>query len=161
MAHTFTLTQTFPASLEKVLAARERRYEDVSKQEGLNKQELLDRREEGSIIISKRSFSLADKIPDAIKSLVPKNFLQLTENSRFDRSNNTNRFEVEQAENPGRLKISGFTRYIAENDRSSRREYEITITINIALVGGLVESQLASSYRKGLERDFEVIKGYL
>jgi hypothetical protein len=66
-----------------------------------------------------------------------------------------------QEQNPDRLRISGVTKYIGESETSSRREYEITVKVNMALIGGILESQIASSFRKGIERDFEVIQGLL
>lgn len=161
MAQTFKLTQVFPASLDKVLAARERRFEDVSKQEGLKGQQLLDRKQEGSVIISTRAFSLADKLPDAVKAMVPAGFLNVTEVARFDTESKINRFEVTYQQNPDRLRVTGVTKYIAESDSSSRREYEITVKVSMALIGGMLESQIASSFRKGIEKDFEVIKDLL
>ncbi|MBL8035484.1 MAG: DUF2505 domain-containing protein [Leptospiraceae bacterium] len=161
MAHTFTLIQSFPAHVDKVLAARERRFEDVSKQEGLKGQQVLDRTTEGSIITTKRAFSLADKIPDAIKPMVPAGFLNLTETARFDTAERINRFEVIYEQNPDRLRISGVTKYIHENEQSSRREYSITVKVNIALIGGMLESQIASSFRKGIEKDFDIIRELL
>jgi hypothetical protein len=161
MATTFKLVQNFPASVDAVLSARERRFEDVSKQEALKKQEILDRKEDGTVITTKRAFSFSDKIPEAVRSMVPAGFLNMTETARFDTATKINRFEVMQEQNPDRLRISGVTKYIGETDKSSRREYEITVKVNMALIGGLLENQIASSFRKGIERDFEVIKALL
>lgn len=161
MAQTFQLVQSFPAHIDKVLAARERRFEDVSKQEGLKGQQILDRKVEGNIITTRRAFSLADKIPDAIKPMVPAGLLNLTEVAKFDTAEKINRFEVTYEQNPDRLRISGVTKYIHENDASSRREYSITVKVNIALIGGILESQIASSFRKGIEKDFEIIRDLL
>lgn len=161
MAVNFKLTQSFPASVEAVLAARERRFDDVSKQEGLKKQEILERYQEGTTLVTRRAFSLADKIPDALKGMVPANFLQLVETAKFDTVNNTNRFEVVYEQNPERLKISGVTHYIHESEKSSRREYDITVKVNMALIGGLLEQQIAASFRKGIEKDYEIIKEIL
>jgi len=161
MAQTFKLTQNFQASVDKVLAARERRFEDVSKLEGLKGQELLDRQESGGVITSKRAFSLADKLPDAIKALMPAGFLNLEEVAHFDTNAKTNRFDVTYPQNPDRMRIKGFTKYIAETDTSSRREYEITVSVNMALIGGMLEGQIASSFKKGIEKDYEVITSLL
>jgi hypothetical protein len=161
MPANFKLKQSFSAHVDEVLAARERRFDDVSKQESLKKQELLDRRHEGDLIISRRAFSLADKIPDALKSMIPAGFLNLVETAKFDTKNKVNRFEVIYEQNPDRLRISGVTHYIHESDTSSRREYDITVKVNMALVGGMLENQIASSFRKGIEKDYEVIKELL
>lgn len=161
MPANFKLTQSFSAHVDEVLAARERRFDDVSKQESLRKQELLDRRREGDLIVSRRAFSLADKIPEALRTMIPPGFLDLVETAQFDTKNRINRFEVVYEQNPERLRISGVTQYIHESEKSSRREYDITVRVNMALVGGLVESQIASSFRKGIERDYEVIKEIL
>lgn len=161
MAANFKLTQSFSASVEAVLAARERRFDDVSKQDGLKKQEILERYHEGTLLVTRRAFSLADKIPDALKAMVPVGFLQLVETAKFDTVNNINRFEVVYEQNPERLKISGVTHYIHESDNSSRREYDITVKVNMALIGGLLEQQIAASFRKGIEKDYEIIKEIL
>jgi len=161
MAQTFRLLQPFPASVEKVLAARERRFEDLSKHDGLKNQALLDRRQEGKVVVTKRALSLADKIPDAIKPLVPAGLLNLVETAHFDTETNTNRFVVTYVDNPDRLKITGVTKYIGESESASRREYEITVAMNVAFVGGLLENQIASSFRKGIEKDYENIKELL
>lgn len=161
MPANFKLMQRFPAHVDQVLAARERRFDDISRQESLKKQELLDRRHEGDLVISRRAFSLADKIPDALKTMIPAGFLSLVETARFDTKNKVNRFEVIYEQNPDRLRISGVTHYIHESDSSSRREYDITVTVNMALVGGLLENQIASSFRKGIEKDYEVIQELL
>lgn len=158
MAQTFTLVQVFPAHVDQVLAARERRFEDVSKQEGLKGQQILNRVTEGNVITTKRAFSLADKIPDAIKSMVPAGFLNLVETAKFDTADKINRFDVVYEQNPDRLRISGVTKYIHIGDKESKREYNITVKVNIALIGGLLESQIASSFRKGIEKDYEIIK---
>lgn len=161
MPANFKLTQSFSAHVDEVLAARERRFEDVSKQESLKKQELLDRKHEGNVIVSRRAFSLADKIPDALKAMIPAGFLNLVETARFDTESKVNRFEVVYEQNPERLRINGETHYIHEGENSSRREYNITVKVNMALVGGMLESQIASSFRKGIEKDYEVIKELL
>ncbi|HNA79788.1 MAG TPA: hypothetical protein PKY99_10060, partial [Turneriella sp.] len=70
MPANFKLKQSFSAHVDEVLAARERRFDDVSKQESLKKQELLDRKHEGDLIVSRRAFSLADKIPEALKAMI-------------------------------------------------------------------------------------------
>lgn len=161
MAQTFKMTQRFAAPLKEVLAARERRFEDVSKQEGLKGQELLDRKEVDGVITSKRAFSLADKLPDAIKALVPAGFLNLEEVAKFDTKTTTNRFEVSYPPNPDRLKITGETHYVAESDVACRRDYNITVKVGMALIGGMLEGQIASSFKKGIEKDYEVIKDLL
>jgi Protein of unknown function (DUF2505) len=161
MAQKFTLTQVFPASVDKVLAARERRFEDMSKLENLKGQQILSQIQEGSVKVTKRAFSLADKIPDAIKPMVPAGFLNLVETARFDDDTKINRFEVTYEQNPDRLRISGVTKYIAESDSSSRREYEITVKVNMALIGGVLENQIANSFKKGIEKDYDIIKGIL
>jgi hypothetical protein len=161
MAQTFTLVQVFPAHIDKVLAARERRFEDMSKLESIKGQEILDRHQEGNVVVTKRAFSLADKIPDAIKPMVPAGFLNLVETARFDVEDKINRFEVSYEQNPERLRISGITKYIDESPSSSRREYEITVKVNIALIGGVLENQIAGSFKKGIEKDYENIKSLL
>ncbi len=161
MAQTFTLTQVFPASVDKVLAARERRFEDMSKLENLKGQQILSQTQEGSVKITKRAFSLADKIPDAIKPMVPAGFLNLVETARFDHDSNINRFDVIYEQNPDRLRISGVTKYIAESGSSSRREYQITVKVNMALIGGVLENQIANSFKKGIEKDYDIIKALL
>ena len=160
MAQTFKLVQVFPASLEKVLAARERRFEDLSKLENLKGQQILSQTHEGTVKITKRAFSLADKIPDAIKPMVPAGFLNLEETARFDEATKINRFEVTYAQNPDRLKINGVTKYIDEG-ATSRREYQITVKVNMALIGGILENQIASSFKKGIEKDYDNIKEIL
>ncbi|GAB4427634.1 MAG: hypothetical protein OHK0011_09620 [Turneriella sp.] len=161
MSANFKLRQSFAAHVDEVLAARERRFDDVSKQESLKKQELLERRHEGDFIVSRRAFSLADRIPDALKSMIPAGFLNLVETAKFDTKNRVNRFEVIYEQNPDRLRISGVTHYVHESDTSSRREYDITVKVNMALVGGILENQIASAFRKGIEKDYEVIKELL
>lgn len=161
MAARFTLTQNFAAHVDKVLAARERRFEDVSKHDGLKKQDILDRHQEGSVLVTKRAFSLADKLPDALKTLLPSSFLKLVEIARFDTQTKTNRFEVIFEENPDRLQMKGETHYIHESDTSSRREYNISVKVNWALIGGMIENQIASSFRKGIEKDYEIIQEIL
>lgn len=161
MAQTFTLVQVFPAHVDKVLAARERRFEDLSKLENLKGQTILSQTQEGSVKITKRAFSLADKIPDAIKPMVPAGFLNLVETARFDADTKINRFEVTYEQNPDRLKISGVTKYIDEGPSSSRREYEITVKVNMTLIGGIMENQIASSFKKGIEKDYENINSIL
>lgn len=161
MAQSFKLVQEFPGSVDKVLAAREKRFDDLSKVDSVKGQEILERKTEGNIITTVRAFSLADKIPDAIKPMVPAGFLNLVETAKFDTSTRINRFEVTYTQNPDRLKISGETHYIHVDDTSSRREYNITVKVNIALIGGVLESQIASSFKKGIEKDFENIKELL
>lgn len=161
MAQTFTLVQSFPTHVDKVLAARERRFEDMSKHDGLKGQEVLEQHVDGNIRTTRRAFSLADKLPDAIKAMVPAGFLNLVETARFDTAAKINRFDVIYEQNPDRLRITGVTKYIHESDTSSRREYEITVKVNMALIGGMLEGQIASSFKKGIEKDYENIKGML
>lgn len=161
MAQTFKLVQAFPAHVDQVLAARERRFEDMSKLDSLKGQQILSQTQEGTVKITKRAFSLADKIPDAIKPMIPAGFLNLVETARFDTATKTNRFEVIYEQNPDRLRISGVTKYIDEGASSSRREYEITVKVNMALIGGMLESQIAGSFKKGIEKDYENIQGML
>ncbi|HRP70701.1 MAG TPA: DUF2505 domain-containing protein [Turneriella sp.] len=161
MSQSFTLTQKFAASREHVLAARERRFEDLSKHDGVKKQEILSETHEGAVKITKRAFSLADKVPDMVKSMMPAGFLNLTETARFDTETKTNRFDVTYEQNPDRMQIKGETKYIDEGENSSRREYNITVKVNIPLVGSLLEIQIASSFKKGIEKDYQNIQDIL
>ena len=161
MANSFNLTQQFSAGLESVLAAREKRYDDISKQDGLKGHELLDKKNEGGFIISRRSLSLADRIPDVVKAMIPAGLLNVTEEARFELATNINRFEVTYDKNPDKLRISGVTRYIKESDKTCRREYNITVRVDIPLIGGMVETQIMNSFRKGIERDYEIISEIL
>ncbi|MBV6492943.1 MAG: hypothetical protein LDLANPLL_00949 [Turneriella sp.] len=161
MAQTFTLLQKFPYSRERVLAARERRFEDLSKHDSLKKQEILSETYEGPVKITKRVFSLADKIPDIAKSIIPQGYLDMVETARFDSETKINRFEVLNEQNPDRFQIKGETKYIEEGPDSSRREYNISVKVNITLLGSLVEMQIANSFKKGIEKDFENIKEIL
>jgi len=161
MANSFNLTQQFHASIESVLAAREKRYDDISKQDGLKGQELLDKKTEGGFIISRRALSLADRIPDAVKTMIPAGLLNVTEEARFEIATNTNRFEVTYDKNPDKLRISGITRYIRESENSCKREYNISVRVDIPLIGGMVETQIMNSFRKGIERDYEIISELL
>ncbi|MCX7633189.1 MAG: DUF2505 family protein [Turneriella sp.] len=161
MAARFTLVQHFAAPLADVLAARERRFEDPSRHEGLKKQEVLERRQEGSVIVTRRAFSLADKLPDPLRKWVPADFLQLTETARFDIATSTNQFEVIYDKNPDRLRINGTTHYIAEGPQSTRREYDIRVAVNMPIVGGIVENQIAGLFRKSIEKDHEILQEIL
>ena len=150
------LVQEFPYKLADVLAARERRYEDIKRFPELKDQKILEKREEGDMIFTRRELAFGDKVPDLLKKIVPPEMLKMLEESHFNSKTHVNNYEVFPQNNKDKLCIHGRSVY-EDLGEKSRRSYELKIECNVPLIGSILAGQIRDQYQKGLVKDYNLL----
>lgn len=153
----YQLRQEFPYNIETVIAARELRYDDIENQPGLKSQELISAEKQGSIIVTKRLFRFGTAIPDVVKSMVPAKLLEMVDTNYFDTSSYLSRFVMQSEFSPEKVKISATCPYIRVSENLTIREYDVTVEVNIPIVGKSVAKAIADSHREALIKDHRII----
>lgn len=153
----YKLRQEFPYPLKVVLAARELRYEDIDNQPGLKSQELLSTERDGTVIITKRLFRFGTAIPDMIKQMVPTKLLEMVDTNYFDTATSKSRFVMQSEYSPEKMKLSATCPYVAVSENLTTREYDVTVEVNLPLVGKTVAQAIADSHREALVKDHAII----
>lgn len=153
----YTLRQEFPYPLKTVIRAREHRYDELHNQPGLKSQELLGTEHDGPVVITKRLMKFGETVPDIIKKMVPAALLQMTDTNYFNTETHESKFTMLSDYAPDKVKISGVCPYVQVNENLTYREYELTVEVNVPLVGKTIEKAIADSYRDGLEKDHQIM----
>ncbi|MFC1474565.1 DUF2505 family protein [bacterium] len=146
------IKHTFDAPLDVVLRAKDERFEHTDKIEGLKKLDYKDVKEDDSGITSKRDFEIKmGKVPGPIKKMIPSRFFNLEEISRWDKTANKNEWEMISKERK-KLTWKGVTSYVAKGEKTERT-VDCTIKAKIPLIGDAIEKQIASGFKKSMEKD--------
>jgi hypothetical protein len=155
------LEQTFPYSLQAVLEAREKRWDDSETFSEISDQKQLDKKQEGDILISRRKLGLSNYLPAIVRKVLPASIMELNDDSSYNIKTNVNTFEIYPEKHKDKFLISGKSNYIGIDETSCKREFEIQVNVNLLLVGGPMEIQVADLYKKNLEKDYKKIINYL
>jgi len=153
----FTLKQEFPYSLEKVMKAREMRGKGSRKMDNLDKYEIILEEMRGDVRFRKRNMELGKSIPSIVQSVLPKNMLNLVEESSHNMKTQINDFEVFSEGNKDKFLLKGQTVYKEVSDNSCTREYTITVKVDVLFIGDMIAGQVANMYKSGLAKDREII----
>lgn len=153
----YQLRQEFPYNIETVIAARELRYDDIENQPGLRSQELISTEKQGNIIVTKRLFRFGSAIPDVVKKMVPAKLLEMVDTNYFDTATYLSRFTMQSEFSPEKVKISATCPYIRISERLTVREYDVTVEVNIPIVGKSVAKAIGDSHREALLKDHQII----
>jgi hypothetical protein len=153
----YQLRQEFPYALRTVIAARELRYDDIDSQPGLKSQELLSVERQGSITVTKRLFRFGSAIPEIVKKMVPAKLLEMVDTNYFDSATHLSRFMMQSEYAPDKVKITAACPYTAVSENLTVREYDVSVEVNIPVIGNTVAKAIADSHRQALVKDFEII----
>jgi len=153
----YKLRQEFPFKIATVIAARELRYDDIDNQPGLKSQELLSTEKQGTVIITRRLFRFGTAIPDIIKKMVPPKLLEMVDTNYFDTATNQSRFEMVSEYSPEKVRLSATCPYVAISDSLTAREYDVTVEVNVPMVGTTVAKAIADSHREALIKDHAIM----
>lgn len=157
----FSLKQDFPYSLEKVLEARDKRWDNLDKFPELKNQQLLEEKTEDDILHQKRRLDFGTQVPSIVKTALPNGMLELIEDSQFNTQSKVHSFTVYPKGMEKKFMIKGKTNYVAVDDQSSRREYEIEIKVNVPVIGGTIESQVAKQYKNSIIKDHKKLMDFI
>jgi hypothetical protein len=153
----FQLRQEFPFSIKTVIAARERRYDDIDNQPGLKSQTLISVEQQGSVIVTKRLFRFGTAIPEIVKKMVPEKLLEMVDTNYFNTETCESRFVMQSEYSPDKVKVSATCPYVQVNEALTVRTYDVLVEADIPLIGNTVAKAIADSHREALIKDHAII----
>ena len=154
----------FDATFDQVWDARERRFENPDKFPELQKQELLERQEEGKLIRQKRKIELAASVPKALRAVLPDEMMKCIDMSEYDMEAGTHKFVVKPNFKTKVFKCWGLSRYTEFEEggqTKTRRELELNVEVKVPVVGKQAEKVVLEGYKKNVDRDNESIREML
>ena len=154
----------FDAPLEKVNEAREKRFEHPDKFPDLKKVKVLEEKKEGKILKKKQYIEISSAIPKQARKFLPVDVLNCIDESVYDLEKNTHHWSVTSAKHKKIFKIDGDSEYVEfeEDGRvKTKREYKISIKVNIPLFAKVAEQAILTTYVKNMKKDCESIKKML
>ncbi|MCZ8154511.1 MAG: DUF2505 family protein [Leptospira sp.] len=154
----YNVTHTFPVSLEKLLHAREERYQHLDQFPDLKNVTLLEEKKEGNIIIQKRKVSLEGSLPAVLSAALTD--LSLVEESTFDTTTNTHIFKIAPPGKDNVFVIKGKSTYSGKGD-SSERSYDVEVSSGLLFVSPIVEKAIEEIHKHSLEKDRKSIAKFL
>jgi hypothetical protein len=155
----YKVTHTFPVSLEKLLNAREERYQHLDQFPDLKNVTLLEEKKEGNIITQKRKVSLDGSLPVVLQAALSD--LSLIEESTFDISTNTHIFKISPPGKDNVFVIKGKSIYQKTGDSASERSYDIEVSSGLLFVSPIVEKAIEEIHKHSLEKDRNSIAKFL
>ena len=165
----FQIEQRIAGPREAVarLYTEPRFYEQVGGLPKLGRPEVLERREEGSIVRLAVRFRFTGSLSPAVTAVIDPAKLSWVEESVHDLDRYAVTFHMNPDNYADRLRSEGFVRYEPDGDGGTRRLTEGELVVKVPLlmgggrVGGLVESAIISGLRDHLAAETEVVEGLL
>lgn len=157
MPHKFSFRQEFSYPLSRVIAARARRYESLEHQDAIKGQRILRHDTDGDLETIHRELTLGSGIPEMVRKLVPENLLQMEERVVYDRARNSSEFSMQNPHLPGKFAIVGKSAYFSSGPASCYREYQVSVTVNYPLIGGMLEAAIAQNFQSSMEKDRRIL----
>jgi hypothetical protein len=146
----------FNGSIDMVWEAREKRFENPEQFPELQKHQEIERRTEGKKIFSKRLIEISGSIPKPLQKVLSPEMMKCTDESVYDMEANTHTWNVTPNFKTKVFKCIGYSKYneYEENgEKKTKRLIELTVTVDIPLVGKMAEQVVLDGYKKNLERD--------
>ncbi len=142
-------------------------YEVLGELPKLGKPEVLERREDGSVVHLAVRFRFTGNLSPAVTRVVDPDKLTWIEESVHDLSDHTVAFRMNPDHYADRLRSSGSVRFRPGGDGLTRRltEGELSVKVPLLMGGGktagLVEKAIVSGLREHLAAEVEVIERFL
>jgi hypothetical protein len=142
-------------------------YEQLGELPKLGKPEMLDRREEGSLVQLAVRFRFTGNLSPAVAAVVEPAKLTWVEESVHDLDEYAVTFRMNPDHYPDRLRSQGSVHYKRDGDGVTRRltEGELAVKVPLLLgggaVGGVVEGAIVSGLREHLAAEIEVVERLL
>jgi hypothetical protein len=150
----------FDAPEAMVWEAREKRFEHPERFPELQKQELMDRKEDGDVIKQKRKIELSASVPKALRTVLPAEMLKCIDESVYDRSKGTHHFVVKPNFKTDVFTCKGFSKYeeFEEGGKVKTKRYlELDVIVKVPIVGRKAEEVILDGYKKNVLRDNDSI----
>ena len=165
----FQIEQKVAGSVEAVarLYTEFRFYERLGELPKLGRPEVLERREEGSLVHLAVRFRFTGTVSPAVTAVVDPAKLSWIEESVHDLDAHTVRFRMNPDHYADRLRSDGSVRYQPDGDAVTRRltEGELAVKVPLLLgggrVAGLVEGAIVSGLRDHFSAEIEVVERLL
>ena len=142
-------------------------YELVGELPKLGKPEVLDRREDGSVVHLSVRYRFIGHLSPAVTKFVDPAKLSWVEESAHELENHTVTFRMKPDNYADRLQSQGSSRYQAADDGVTRRLTEGDLAVKLPLLmgggrtGGAVERAIVSGLRDHLAGEVEVVERLL
>lgn len=149
----FKVEQEFDAPLEKVVRAREERYDLLP---DLKKPDIIERKADGNKVHTKRRFKVSGALPPAMKKFIPMDSMEFVDHSTWDGDRNEHRWRQVSVKFEKQIKWEGVTRYEEKGGRA-KRVMEGEIRVKIPFVGDQLEKVMVSGFKKNFQKDFDTI----
>ncbi|HOX28263.1 MAG TPA: DUF2505 family protein [bacterium] len=156
----FKAQYTFDGPIDMVWEAREKRFENPDQFPEMQKHQEIERREEGKKIFSKRLIELSASIPGALQKVLSPEMLKCVDDSVYDMENNVHSWTIKPNFKTKVFTCVGYSKYNEFDEggqKKTKRELELTVTVDIPFVGKMAEQVIMDAYKKNLEKDNETI----
>jgi hypothetical protein len=141
--------------------AGSRFYERLGELPRLGRPEVLDRREDGSVVHLSVRFRFTGDLSPAVTRVVDPARLSWVEESVHDLERHTVTFVMRPDNYADRLRFSGASRFESTGDGGTRRVAEGEVAVRVPLVGKAVEGAIVSGLREHLAGEVAVVEGLL
>jgi uncharacterized protein DUF2505 len=159
----FQIEQQIAGPVEAVarVYSEARFYELLGKLPKLGQPEVLDRREDGSVVHLAVRFRFTGNLSPAVTRVVDPARLSWVEESVHDLERHTVTFHMKPDNYADRLRFEGTSRFEPDGDGRTRRLAEGDVAVRVPLVGRAVEGAIVSGLREHLEAEVEVVERLL
>lgn len=141
--------------------AQSRFYERLGELPRLGRPEVLDRREDGSVVHLAVRFRFTGNLSPAVTKVVDPARLSWIEESVHDLERHTITFVMKPDNYADRLRFSGSSRFESAGEGATRRLAEGEVAVRVPLVGKAVEGAIVSGLREHLAGEVAVVEGLL
>ena len=165
----FQIEQKIAAPIEAVsrIYTEPRFYEQLGQLPKLGKPEVLERREEQSLVHLAVRFRFTGNLSPAVTAVVDPVKLTWVEESVHDLAQCAVTFRMKPDHYPDRLRSEGSVHYEPDGEGMTRRLTEGDLAVKVPLllgggrVGGVVEEAIVSGLREHLAAEVEVVERLL
>lgn len=149
----FKVEQEFDAPLEKVIRAREERYDLLP---DLKKPDIIERKETGNQVHTRRKFKVSGALPKSMKKFIPMDSMEFIDHSTWDGDRNEHRWKQVSVKFAKQIRWEGITKY-EEAGGKTKRVMAGEIKVKIPFVGDQLEKMMVSGFRKNFQKDYDTI----
>ncbi|HEV7862715.1 MAG TPA: DUF2505 family protein [Acidimicrobiia bacterium] len=133
-------------------------YEMLGELPGLGRPEVLDRREDGSVVYLSVRFRFTGNLSPAVTKVLDPSRLSWIEESAHDLARHTVTFHMKPDNYADRLRFEGSSRFEAAGDGRTRRLAHGDVAVRVPLLGRTVEAAIVSGLREHLTAEVEVVE---
>lgn len=159
----FALEQLINGPVDAVarLYTEPRFYERLGELPKLGRPEVVDRREDGTVVRLAVRFHFAGNLAPAVTKVVDPARLSWLEESVHDLERHTVTFVMKPDHYADRLRFHGSSRFEPAGEGHTRRVAEGEVAVRVPLVGKAVEGAIVSGLREHLAGEVAVVEGLL